>query len=195
MIYEQDVFARLAIFPKFIDPATQVFDLAFLLRFSPVDQSGGVAMSVGSRLDLKTDALVHAFGCRSAANADREFEIRKGTPPDPETEANRYLGFYDFEWGAAASAPVIHHHVAIRFKKEHGEMAHFQIEMHPRSTEKLSKKQQRNDRIAVRTSLAMGLYGPSLHICEQDEALRPALEAIAADLPVCAKGREDSLIG
>lgn len=184
MIFDRDVFARLALYPKFISPQSGVFDLAFLIKFVESEDGRWQAMSVVNRTELRDARDVHSYGCRAAKHADNDFTRRKGRPPDEETEAHHYLGFYDFEWAAAKYAPVLYYEVSIRWKPEHGERAHFQVEMILPRGMVVSGAKKRKDRIAMRVALSSGLIGPMRYICDQDEEIRDRLEEISSTLPL-----------
>jgi len=170
-----DLLCRAILYPR-AWPA-DVFDVESLLQFSSGVEKNSYVLSIASRFILGSELDAHRYGCRAAVAGNARFEEKNQRKPNPVREAVHYLGFYDMKFGEVAKISLDHYDIAVRWRYENGENAHFQVEMDPKGGP-ASDRQRRNDRTVARGLLALCLIGPTRHICGCDEAFRIELEAI-----------------
>ncbi|MFC5038047.1 hypothetical protein [Tianweitania sediminis] len=179
-----DVLCRAALFPRFIKDG--VFDIETLMRFSTVEEDSHYAMSVGSKFLLRTSDGVHNYGCAAAQIANDNFREKNGRDPEPLNEAVHYLGFYELPFHSIKDVRgrLTNHHLSVRWVPEHGQDAHFQVELW--KTVPAGARQLRRDRVAARGFLSAYLTGfPERHVCNSDRSIASILNAL--ELPTLPK--------
>jgi hypothetical protein len=176
----KDLLCRAILFPKCAQEG--VFDDAALLLLVNAAGDGQMyGLSFGSRYILRDVLGAHSYGCRTAATMNLLYQKRTGSPPPPQKQVH-YLGFYDLDHCDLSTLVLDHYYTSVRWVKEHGEDAHFQLELINKGllgTGKQNDRIRRDDRAAAMEILAMKLKGkPERHICEVDAPLAATLNAI-----------------
>lgn len=156
------VLCRSILHPKCVHDG-QFDPLAFLLlnRFGPTNTD--YALSLASRFVLKDEDGAHSYGSRTAVRINEAYAIRHGNAPD-QNSTTYYLGFYDGTKEEFLSIQSEHYDVSIRYRLEHGERAHFQLELTNRGilgTGKANDRIRRSDRATTMDQLLDKLVGPA----------------------------------
>lgn len=146
------IVGRLALFPKYLESQTGLFDIEQLFEFAKLKDKEGNAIkasgwSIASEIMAKGDQGVHGYGGRSAETQNAGYVERHGRRPDPESV---YLGYFRFDAATLNSFRFECHTMYIRWKPEHEEVCHFQLEITPvAGSQRVLRKAER--RLLVRT--------------------------------------------
>ncbi len=178
--YGDDEFCRSVLYPRGFKDGS--FDPAQFLEIQTSSENPDVSvMSISSAFLLKGTGAIHAYGCLTAERANARIAERSGTSPD-SAKRRRYLGYYTFTRRMALGLGTALHDVGVECRPEdHGDHAHFQLELYKKDVESASKRDYRNDKVDIRNALDLLLSGPHRHVCECDEDERGVLEEV--DLP------------
>lgn len=127
------IIGRLALFPKYLERHSELFDAEQLFEFAKLrDKEGQVTkasgLSIASEILAKGEKGVHGYGGRSAKTQNAGYVERNGRKPDPESV---YLGYFRFDAATLNSFKFEHHTMDIRWWPEHDEVCHFQLEIIP----------------------------------------------------------------
>lgn len=164
------------------------FDPLALLLLNKVDNEGAVyALSLASKFVLRGEDGVHGYGIRTAARINEAYEMRNGGPPT-DKKKTFYLGFYDALKHEYLSISSEHYNISLRYRLEHGERAHFQLELTNKGllgTGKANDKTRRDDRIAAMEQLLTKLQGPIRCNSAQNDDLPQELKEL--ELPRLAR--------
>jgi hypothetical protein len=178
---QNDLASRCILYPKaFVSQS--VFAPEAFFQFSQVGAAEShYALSVASRFILRTIDNAHEYGCRTAERINTGFERRAGRAPDA-SERTHYLGLWDLRAGAIRSIELDCYRIQLRAFPEHGEKAHFQVEL-ILANSNASSKARKKDRRVARTSLTMCLEGPAQrHVCDCDTEIAEELSAIEVSI-------------
>lgn len=154
-----------------------VFELATFMRADRRKGTDIFALSVGSRVLLKNDEGAHAYGQASAKVANEGLLERSGLEELPADQVVHYLGFYDIAYGDVLSTRSDWFWLDVRYRPEHGNDAHFEIELRERKG--ATRRQRKDDKALVELALASRLKGPIRYISKiEDNELRDRLNAV-----------------
>ncbi len=160
-------------------------DLALVQLFDLNGDKSVYGLSLASRFLLVDDAGAHGYGCRTAQRLNDAYQAREGTAP-PSEKTTHYLGFYDVVGRAVSSLPSEYYKVAVRHLTEHGERAHFQLELQDVSTlgsSKSADKTRRNDRNVTMQALVDKMWGPKRYRADQGQTDNAIKDFKLPDLP------------
>lgn len=157
-----DIFARTMENPK--DFRSDRLDRESFLTFSSVGKNNDYVMSVVSRFQLHEDSKVHEYGEATVAMKNSRYAEANGYFPDP---MKRYIGFYDFYAKSVLSLDLETYSTDIRYRPEHGQTAHFQVELSWNGSG--GDKARKNCRRRVRDAISDGCFGPVISPAAQDD--------------------------
>ncbi|TYB89028.1 hypothetical protein [Oceaniovalibus sp. ACAM 378] len=151
---DEHTLGRAAIYPKFIDNASEIFDEEQLFELSRIRDRGGrvtegYALSLASEILALGEHGVHEYGKRIAQQQNDAYRVRNERDPNP---GSSYLGYFRFLAQSVNCIGMEHYDKCIRWFPEHDEVCHFQIEMHPKGTG--TKNEKRDDRRKVVRAVA-----------------------------------------
>lgn len=174
-----DILVRLILYPRALDTKNGTLtDERFFgySKLSDKDKKSPVIWSVGLLKILKTEAEVHAYGCRTADTA-REERYKKAKLKDQAVQRSRepnYIGYYEFICSKMFAAVEGKPEVKVEQKTEHGETAHCNITMSPIGN--IDKGEWSDAKTRFISALGTLIFGPKKWICVVDEDLRATLE-------------------
>lgn len=176
--------ARCAIYPKFT--LLNVFAVEALLAFGKEDRDReGVyhtSISVADCSQLTELSDVHGYGCRTAANGNRNKRQRWAANNREFSEASdraHYIGFYKLDAGSVINIVHLHCRFTLVCKEEEGERAHAEIRIVQMPPD--TRREFLDHRLEAIVALGRLLRGPERHVCGESEDERERLEGI--DLP------------
>lgn len=184
------VLCRCAIYPKFIDQTSGVFDedqtfeLVEVKRKVPGSEkrvrTGVYALSLASEELAPGETSVHLYGQKVAEIQNEEYKNRIGNHPDPK---RAHVGYYTIFGESLYTQEVRHHSIRIRWEPEHGANAHFQVEAFCEDAS-VSKTARRNDRARITETIVRNLIEkkvlpPNMRLGDE-ERLVAALPDVAA---------------
>ncbi|TIO52981.1 MAG: hypothetical protein E5X80_04975 [Mesorhizobium sp.] len=189
LLGSNEVVARCAIFPQFSSPQDResfAYDRLLYFREPEVKTTPKTwLLSVGWRAKLPTEAEVHGYGCRTAANSNErraEDAAQKGRTIVPLQDTVHYLGYYEFPVSAAEGAANDVYDVYAEHAPEMGEDAHSHIVFREKTElEKNPPKSVR--RTAIIDAIWRRSTGPKKHLCPIDEPHRAYLETVPLEEP------------
>ncbi|PZX19835.1 hypothetical protein LX81_00298 [Palleronia aestuarii] len=184
-VYGEHLFARCAVFPKFISRETHTFDSEQLFEFSEVKRTdekgrrkgtGVYALSICTVSLLPSEFEVHRYGQGVAqVQNDAYFELR-GTDPDPQST---YLAHYCIDGSSAYHFEAQHHTIKIRWVEEHGASCHFQVELVPHPDTPKEKRRNERTRLTrnlIRCVLSLNRLPEDFYIDREEELQSHILE-------------------
>jgi hypothetical protein len=167
-----------------------VFDELALLQLVDIHNNKSVyGLSLASRYLLRDEDGAHRYGRDTAVRMNEAYETRVGAPPSPEKKTV-YLGFYDAPNESLKKVSLEYYELRIKHLVEHGERAHFQLELQDRGllgTGKSNDKLRRDDRTVAMMKVLSFLSGPRRFSNEGNEVPDDF------ELPVLPKSNGNSL--
>ncbi|MGA1831638.1 hypothetical protein [Rhizobium wenxiniae] len=178
IVSADEVVARCAIHPRYLNPKGGPFDPKYLLDLRRAKDSFDFKTSVASREFLLATDEVHRYGCESAAISNRE-RVEAGKDVTPLRGAAHYIGFYNAGVSELQIQSNAVYRVFVEYWPEKGQQAHCHIVVaeNPDLDEEQNKLKSFH-----RTNVITGIWevmdGPYRHICACDEGVCDALEAL-----------------
>lgn len=172
MLLGDDV-CRCVLYPRGF--GDDVLDLATFMKAERRRGTQAFVLSVGSRFLLRSVSGAHRYGIAAAEVANKGILERTNRTVLPQDEVVHYVAFYDISYGDIVGVRAEFFRLAVCYRPEHGNTAHFEIEFWENGG---TKRQRRDDKTAIELVLADRLRGPERYMRDDGEEVSAMLNSV-----------------